>query len=203
MPPYRQQRVSALSRRPSTYSQTRFSRPEDSTVTWRLRPTDGVNSHTSESSGVLTQVTTIVDLTEKSTLSECVNALGIPYSDTFLDMLEEIKRNRQVIKSTDGESIWPISLDAAMLLGERYVTSAVFPRTSNRMLALVEYALETSTSKQPRPKRSTPRGRQPRRNVFVSQFILITTGRRRRAMQVGSRLQTMKKSVHNAPCEFS
>ncbi|KAF7310133.1 TEA domain-containing protein [Mycena indigotica] len=86
------------------------------------------------------------------------------------DVLRSVLTVRRTWKTADGgETVWPVELEAALLEGlERYV-----PEDTRETRLL---------------------GRFPRRNRFISQYILAKTGKHRTPKQVGSRLQQLRES---------
>ncbi|KAJ7434312.1 hypothetical protein B0H11DRAFT_734293 [Mycena galericulata] len=91
-------------------------------------------------------------------------------SETTKEVLQSVLSVRKTWKTLrGGETVWPLELEAALLEGlERY---------------------------QPDDSRETRMlGRYPRRNRFISDYILEKTGKRRSPKQVGSRLQQLRES---------
>jgi transcriptional enhancer factor len=86
------------------------------------------------------------------------------------DVLQSVIKVRKTWKTLrDGQTVWPLELEAALLEGlEQYVPEDC---RETRML-----------------------GRFPRRNRFISDYIFDKTGTRRSAKQVGSRLQQLRES---------
>ncbi|KAF9468360.1 hypothetical protein BDZ94DRAFT_782548 [Collybia nuda] len=103
--------------------------------------------------------------------SSTPNAYKLPptsQDQTTHKVLQSIVKGRRSWKTLGGgELVWPPKLEAALLKGlERY---------------------------QPDDSRETRLlGRFPMRNRFISDYIFSTTGKRRTAKQVGSRLQQLK-----------
>ncbi|KAJ7063867.1 hypothetical protein C8F01DRAFT_1129648 [Mycena amicta] len=98
---------------------------------------------------------------------EAWSALQDAHTD---DVLRSVLRVRKTWKTArGGETVWPLELEAALLEGlEQYVPD---DSRETRML-----------------------GRFPRRNRFISDYILAKTGKRRTPKQVGSRLQQLRES---------
>ncbi|KAJ7230130.1 hypothetical protein GGX14DRAFT_410032 [Mycena pura] len=98
------------------------------------------------------------------------NAWRALQSDSTGDVLRSVLRVRKTWKTArGGETVWPLELEAALIEGlERYIPD---DSRETRML-----------------------GRFPRRNRFISEYILAKTGQRRTPKQVGSRLQQLRES---------
>ncbi|KAJ7473513.1 hypothetical protein FB451DRAFT_1249422 [Mycena latifolia] len=86
------------------------------------------------------------------------------------DLLRSILKTRTKWKTSDnGEAIWSLELEAALLEG-----LAQYQPTVCRETVLL--------------------GRFPRRNQFISEYIWRKTGQRRTSKQIGSRLQQLRES---------
>ncbi|KAJ7191375.1 hypothetical protein GGX14DRAFT_407176 [Mycena pura] len=98
------------------------------------------------------------------------NAWRALQSDATGDVLRSVLRVRKTWKTArSGETVWPLELEAALIEGlEQYI-----PEDSRETRIL---------------------GRFPRRNRFISEYILAKTGQRRTQKQVGSRLQQLRES---------
>lgn len=108
-----------------------------------------------------------------SSSSESTNAASpragaSDYSEGTCDVLKNVIKTRKSWKSCkDGEVVWPLELEAALLEGlEKYV-----PQDTRETRIL---------------------GRFPMRNRFISDYIWQKTGKRRSAKQVGSRIQQLR-----------
>ncbi|KAK6984695.1 TEA domain-containing protein [Favolaschia claudopus] len=92
------------------------------------------------------------------------------HSHSINDALQSVLGVRKSWKTMrSGETVWPPDLEAALIEG------------------LGNYQPDDSLE-------TRMLGRFPRRNRFISDYILQTTGRRRTAKQVGSRLQQLRET---------
>ncbi|KAJ7622221.1 hypothetical protein FB45DRAFT_1006225 [Roridomyces roridus] len=91
-------------------------------------------------------------------------------SETAKEVFQSVLKVRKTWKTIrGGETVWPPELEAALVEGlEKYVPD---DSRETRML-----------------------GRFPRRNRYISEYILKKTGKSRTAKQVGSRLQQLRES---------
>ncbi|KAF7373036.1 TEA domain-containing protein [Mycena sanguinolenta] len=87
-----------------------------------------------------------------------------------------------------GEAVWPPALEAALIEGKSFPRKDSTPLTGG--IGLEHY--------QPEDCRETRMlGRFPMRNCFIAEYIFRTTGKRRSAKQVGSRLQQIRESCRD------
>ncbi|KAK2463028.1 hypothetical protein APHAL10511_004683 [Amanita phalloides] len=104
-----------------------------------------------------------------------ISSSSIPYhhSQRTRDVLRTVMKSRKCWKSLkDGEVVWPLELEAALLEGlQNYV-----PEDTRETRIL---------------------GRFPMRNRFISDYIYQKTGKRRTAKQVGSRIQQLRDTCGN------
>ncbi|KAF7304467.1 TEA domain-containing protein [Mycena chlorophos] len=96
------------------------------------------------------------------------------------DVLRSVLRVRKTWKTArGGETVWPLDLEAALL-------------EARSLLDAIRAGLEQYVPDDSRETRML--GRFPRRNRFISEYILAKTGKHRTPKQVGSRLQQLRES---------
>ncbi|KAF7373011.1 TEA domain-containing protein [Mycena sanguinolenta] len=97
------------------------------------------------------------------------------------DVFQSVLHVRKSWKTLPGgEAIWPPALEAALIEGK------TFP---------LKHSLEHYQPDDCRETRML--GRFPMRNCFIAEYIFRTTGKRRSAKQVGSRLQQIRDSCRD------
>lgn len=100
------------------------------------------------------------------------------------DVLKTVMKSRKSWKSLrDGEVVWPPELEAALLEGWNI-------KDYYQPLLICFAGLENYVPQDTRETRIL--GRFPMRNRFISEYIYKTTGKRRTAKQVGSRIQQLR-----------
>ncbi|KAF7328451.1 TEA domain-containing protein [Mycena sanguinolenta] len=105
------------------------------------------------------------------------------------DVFQSVLHVRKSWKTLPGgEAIWPPALEAALIEGKTFPLKHSPPLT--KFAGLEHY--------QPDDCRETRMlGRFPMRNCFIAEYIFRTTGKRRSAKQVGSRLQQIRDSCRD------
>lgn len=113
------------------------------------------------------------------------------------DVFRSVINSRKSYKMLKGatEAVWPPQLEEALLKGI-FIISDAHPVTLIIITGFATY--------QPEDCRETRiLGRFPMRNQFISDYIFQTTGKRRSAKQVGSRLQQLRDTYEGKQREFT
>ncbi|KAJ6488893.1 hypothetical protein C8R45DRAFT_1097238 [Mycena sanguinolenta] len=87
-----------------------------------------------------------------------------------------------------GEAVWPPALEAALIEGKTFPLGYRAPLTE--VVGLEHYRPDDC-------RETRMLGRFPMRNCFIAEYIFRTTGKRRSAKQVGSRLQQIRDSCRD------